>query len=514
MKAKAKPLYVSLLAFIALAYLLLPAMNGDYLYTIQDNNVFINGHTFMKDIISHYGGFGTWAACYLTQFFYHPWLGSTIIIACWIVTTLLTAHLFQLKGKWTPIALAPALLLLFNLLDYGYWIYYAKSPGFAFQPTLLTLFIVLASCISKQLLHALHILKPGRPTNIAIPIALCATFTAISFTVGTWKLDNHKSSFLTTLTDKNFHHEMRMYRALDEFQFEDVISEMQACQDEPTRLMVVYKNIALMHTGRIHDMFKTKNHGVKPNVSDSLTIRTSLLGGSLIYYHFGQINYAYRWAMENSVQYGQSFKSLKMLARCAILNKEFDVAIKYLAMLKNSLFHREWAKAREAWVASSTLLIQSKEFQTLSPLFNEDIDRRDHDEGLCEKFILEHFSDLTQAQSPLLEDVIMCTSLWYQDAYAFCVHFHDYVNNHPGQPIPALYQEAAILLGTAESSPITLDRFKFDTPVSTKYNQFVRDYNQLLQSGIDNEEMGRRLKGLYGDTYWWYYYFCTDFNFY
>ena len=202
------------------------------------------------------------------------------------------------------------------------------------------------------------------------------------------------------------------------------------------------------------------------------------------------------------------------LARCAILNKEFDVAIKYLAMLKNSLFHREWAKAREAWVASSTLLIQSKEFQTLSPLFNEDIDRLDHDEGLCEKFILEHFSDLTQAQSPLLEDVIMCTSLWYQDAYAFCVHFHDYVNNHPGQPIPALYQEAAILLGTAESSPITLDRFKFDTPVSTKYNQFVRDYNQLLQSGIDNEEMGRRLKGLYGDTYWWYYYFCTDFNFY
>ena len=28
-------------------------------------------------------------------------------------------------------------VLLYHLLDYGYWIYYAKIPGFPFQPTLL-----------------------------------------------------------------------------------------------------------------------------------------------------------------------------------------------------------------------------------------------------------------------------------------------------------------------------------------------------------------------------------------
>ena len=47
-----------------------------------------------------------------------------------------------------------------------------------------------------------------------------------------------------------------------------------------------------------------------------------------------------------------------------------------------------------------------------------------------------------------------------------------------------------------------------------KYKQFVQDYYQLRQQGIDEQEMGRRLKPLYGNTYWWYYYFYNDFDIY
>ena len=331
-------------------------------------------------------------------------------------------------------------------------------------------------------------------------------------------LTNHKSSILVTLTDKNFRHEMKMYRALDEFKFEDVIEEIHACKGAPTRLMILYKNIALMQTGRIQDIFKTDNNGIRSNSDNELKVKTSLLGAPLAYYHFGLFNFSYRWAMENSVKYGQSFRNLKMLARCAIMNHEFDVAIKYLALLKNSLFYRDWAKKREAWIASSTLLQQSNEFQTIAPLLTGEIPNMlDGDDGLCEKYIigfLKTFSELDQVHSTFLEDITMCTALWHKEAYAFCVHFYDYVNNHPNEPIPALYQEGDILLGTDESSPIILDRFKFDVPVANKYNQFVRDYNQLQQAGIDHEEMGKRLKGIYGDTYWWYYYFCLDLNFY
>ena len=35
-----------------------------------------------------------------------------------------------------------------------------------------------------------------------------------------------------------------------------------------------------------------------------------------------------------------------------------------------------------------------------------------------------------------------------------------------------------------------------------------------FMQGIDEQEMGRRLKPLYGNTYWWYYYFYNDFDIY
>lgn len=505
---------------MAAAFLLLPVMNGDYLYTIQDNSVFIKGRTFMVDMVSHYGGWVTWLSCYLTQFFYHPWLGSTLIILLWLALHLLTSWLFNLKGKWSLIAFILPLLLMFNLLDYGYGIYYAKTPGFAFQPTLLCGFVIAGASLVKGFLRLLKVHWADHPITSGL---LCALFFALSFTVGTWKLDNHRSAIITTLTDKNFKHEMKMYRALDDFDFEAVLNEMTPSTTAqphnhttapPTNLMVLYKNIALMHTGRITDMFKTDNCGINPYKQDTTGIHISQLGAPLIYYQFGQINYSYRWAMENSVVYGQSFRNLKMMARCAIFNQEFDVAMKYLALLKHSIYYRKWALEREAWMTNSTLFIQHKEFQTISPLLHEDINQLDNDEGRCEKYLLDHFSDLRRPTSSLLEDVILCLSLWTEDGYAFCIHFYEYVQNHPNETIPPLYQQGAILYGNQPDAPITTTGFKFDATVSEQYNRFAEQYNQLSSQNLSPEEMAARMKPTFGDTYWWYYYFYTDFTIY
>lgn len=508
--------YIYLIVFITVAYLMLPVMNGDYLYTIQDNCIFINGHTFMMDIVTHKGGWIMWASCYLTQFFYHPWLGSTILILLWTVIYGATILMLGIKDKWSPLALIIPCILLYHLLDYGYWIYYAKIPGLPFQPTLLVLICILFTWGVQLLTRPL---KVRWDTKRGIACGLLLLLLAIShwlWPTSAWHY-NYRfcHSIKTTLFDKNFKHELRMYRALDEFRFDDVLGEMpKDGEDSPTNLMVLYKNIALMHTGQIDKMFETGNCGIKPQPNDSLQIRTSQLGGPLVYYMFGQMNYSNRWAIENSVKYGLSFRNLKMMARTALFNQEFEAAAKYLAMLKNSIFHRRWALEHEAWMLNSTNFYQSVEYQKLSPLLNDDENTLNGDNGLCEKFLLEHFSDLIHANSPLLEDVIMCMSLWAKDYYAFCIHFYNYVTNHPDAPIPALYQEGAILLGNAEESPITLNGFQFDIPIREKYKQFVQDYYQLRQQGIDEQEMGRRLKPLFGSTYWWYYYFYNDFDIY
>ncbi|MBQ8709709.1 MAG: hypothetical protein IJ550_03935 [Bacteroidaceae bacterium] len=508
--------YIYLFAFITVAYILLPVMNGDYLYTIQDNNVFINGHTFMMETVTGEGGWIVWVARYLTQFFYHPWLGSTILILFWVAIYWITIRMFNIKDKWCFAALAIPVFLLYDLLSYGYWIYYAKAPGFPFVPTLLVLFALLYTWGIIYLTRNLHISWHLKGLIAIGPLAIIPYISHLLWSTSWhWHLDYQpKNGILTTLTDKNFRHELRMYRALDEFRFEDVLNEMPTDGQAPTNLMVLYKNIALMHTGQMDRMFEINNCGIKPDTGDSPKIRTSLLGAPIIYYMFGHINYSFRWAMENAVQYGLSFRSLKMMTRCAIFNQEFEVAAKYISLLKSSTFHRQWAIEHEAWMMNSTNFIQSKEYQTLSPLLSDNKNILDGDDGLCEQYLLEYFSDLNHPSTPLLENVTMCMSLWAKDYYAFCVHFYDYVNNHPNSPIPLLYQEGAILLGNAEESPITLDQFRFDDIVANKYNGFIQDYNQLLQQGIKEQEMAKRLKPLYGNTYWWYYYFYNDFNIY
>ncbi len=507
--------YIYLLAFITVAYILLPVMNADYLYTIQDNNVFISGHTFMMDTVQHEGGWFAWVARYLTQFFYHPWLGSTILILFWVAIYWVSIWMFGIKDKWSFLALVIPAILLYHLLDYGYWIYYAKLPGLPFQPTLLVLSCLLFIGAVMLLTRRLKISWKWKGLIAVGLLGVILYGSNLLWPSSVWHYNYSFRHSIQTTFDKNFRHELRMYRALDEFRFDEVFQEMPTDQAEmPTNLMVLYKNIALMHTGQMDKMFETGNCGIKPELNDSLHIRTSQLGAPLIYYLFGQMNYSYRWAMENSVQYGLSFRGLKMMTRTAIFNKEFEVAAKYLTMLKTSTFHRKWALEHEAWMMNSTSFYQSQEYLTIAPLLNESGNALDGDDGLCEQFLMDYFTDLDRANSQLLEDVTMCMSLWAKDYYAYCVHFYDYMQRHSHSPIPMLYQEGAILLGNADESPITLENFRFDDIVANKYNNFVQDYNQLQQQGIDEAEMGRRLKPLYGSTYWWYYYFYNDFNIY
>ena len=509
---KVKLEYIYIILFIAIAYLLLPAMNSDYLFAIQENSVFIKGRTFMSDIVSDpHGGWIAWVSCYLTQFFYYPWLGSSILIAIWSVTYLLLLRTFNLKGKWSFIAIIPTLLLLVRLLDYGYWMYYTKNIGYAFSGTLLLFAIAVVSCLLTEILRRIFKDKWHKNYSYAM-FAVC--FILGTWMSGGWHLSDHQSELSVTMRDKNFKHELHMYRAIDEFRYEDALKEMRSGDGEPTNLMVLLKNIALMHTGRITDMFKTNNCGVMPDTGDSLKIHISQLAAPLVYYQFGQMNYAYRWAMGNAVTYGQSFRNLKMMIRSAIFSGDFDVAKKYIAILKTSTFYSDWAREHEEWIYNSTKFVQSIDNQHIGQLVNDDVNTLDNDNGLCEKYIIDHFSDLLYPATPLLEDVTMCMSLWGKDEYSFAIHFYNYVQRHPNESIPELYQEGAILLCNSERSPIELYDFPFDQIVSDKFNRFVQDYNTLSQQNVGDAEMAKRMRDIYGETYWWYYYFYDDFHIY
>ena len=138
---------------------------------------------------------------------------------------------------------------------------------------------------------------------------------------------------------------------------------------------------------------------------------------------------------------------------------------------------------------------------------NEDFNALDSDNGLPEQWILSHYADLVHTQNPKQDHLAICAALWIKDEYAFCYQFYNYQKNNPGKAVPELYQQAAIMLGTREDSPINVQDFPFDQLIMARYERFNNDYAALNQSGASHQDIGERMREFYGDTYWWYYYF-------
>ena len=553
-------LYTLLFPLVAYVVLL---TQSDYLYAVEENNLFVGSRTFMTEMLDWHGDFWAWTGCFLTQFFHYPWLGSLILVILWTAIYFALVDLFELKGNHRLTAWIPVCALLVSVTDIGYWMYYVKTPGYCFSPTVAFLATVLLACLFAHSLQWLlkHIPSPVHRCRPCIPIlssvlACClvipdfpefqrndyenrlmqlpyvvtyvsvlllplASLIHIPFRIR-WRTELFTATGLVAFSscayffsfrDSNFHSELRMAHAVDECRWDDVIDEAKGAV-QPTNLMVLYKNIALMHQGRLTDMFRTDNCGIQPHTGDSLQVYIAHMDAPMIYYQFGQINYAYRWAMENTVEYGCKVKNLKMFVRCAIMNHEFELAAKYLAILKSSLFHKDWAREREPMLRLADRLRQSEEYMNILPLVMDDVNRLDIDNSLPEKWLLEHFSGIMHPTNAKLEEVAMCMSLWTEDADAFCMHFYGYSRRHQGEKTAELYQQGALLYGKRKDSPINVDNFPFDDLVIQRYENFNRDYNDLLQGGLDAKEAGKRLKGVYGDTYWWYYYFYNDFNVY
>lgn len=540
------------LLFPLAAYLLL-IIQADYLHAVAENDLFVSGQAFFAETIQTTGGIWTWLGCYLTQFFHYPWLGALLIVLIWTVTYFLLVDAFKLKGHLRLFAWIPVFTLLVSIVDIGYWLYYMKMPGYWFSQslsffaaTLLTwliarlvrlkaetnfswiIFIIAYFAMCQRFPdfthrnysnHLLQLPFVIAPLSVVLFPMWKYIFSHIKadklITSSAWRdgiinlaylLIISSAAYLCSFRDANFHSEIRMQAAIENCDWEEVLTEAKAAKN-PTNLMVVFKNIALMNTDRLPEMLKTNNSGCLPENGDSLVVRIAQIAGPLVYYHFGQINYAYRWAMENNVLYRPQVRNIKMLVRCAIMNQEFDLAAKYLTILSHTSFNTSWIREHEPMLRFADELYKSEEYRCIAPLMNEDFNALDSDNGLPEQWILSHYADLVHTQNPKQDHLAICAALWIKDEYAFCYQFYNYQKNNSGKAVPELYQQAAIMLGTREDSPINVQDFPFDQLIMARYERFNNDYAALNQSGASHQDIGERMRDFYGDTYWWYYYF-------
>ena len=121
------------LAFAALTWLLLNIFEHEYLFRVQELSLWLPTQVYFDERMMVPGGLMSYIACFFTQFFYYPMLGSLIYVALLLLVQWLTTKVFDIPSRWALVALLPAALIVSCAMEAGYWIFQIKTQGYFYS---------------------------------------------------------------------------------------------------------------------------------------------------------------------------------------------------------------------------------------------------------------------------------------------------------------------------------------------------------------------------------------------
>jgi hypothetical protein len=305
--------------------------------------------------------------------------------------------------------------------------------------------------------------------------------------------------------DENFHHEVKMMHLIDQTDWEGVLQEAARQDDEPTRAIVMMRNLALSRLGRQGELMYEYRNGSK-EYDSPFGMRQMLVNGPLVYYQYGLLNSCSRLCTEMGVEFGWRVEYIKLLARCAVLNNEQAVARKYINILKKTMYHKDWAVKTEAMLNNPKLIAQDKEMEPITHMLHF-TDELDSDNGYVERYLMRQLANHSYSKDPIFQEQSLLASLWFRDSKTFWYHFNVYIHLHPNGPIPVAYQEAAYLYGKLEERP-DLDKMPFSPGVKDSFEKFFQVFGQY--EGVDAEDVRKQTGLPYSNTFYYNYYIMAN----
>jgi hypothetical protein len=275
-----------------------------------------------------------------------------------------------------------------------------------------------------------------------------------------------------------------MMHLIDQTDWEGVLQEAARQNDEPTRAIVMMRNLALARLGRQGDLMYEYRNGSKA-YDAPFGMRQMLVNGTLVYYQYGLLNSCSRLCTEMGVEFGWRVEHLKYLTRCAVLNKEKEVAKKYINILKKTMYYKDWAIETEAMLNNPKLIAEDKEMEPITHMLHYS-DKLTGDNGYVESFLMNQLAKSDYTEDPIFQEQTLLASLRVKDPNLFWHHFSNYLSLHPEQPIPVAYQEAAFLFGMILELP-DLDKIPVSQSVKDCFDGFYQYFSQY--EGMSAEEV-------------------------
>lgn len=593
---------IPVLGLVAIAVALL-AYDSDFLFRVQELNLFLYTPLFFQQQMVVSGGFLTWVGTYFTQYFYHPWMGVSLLCLWWLLLMWLVKRTFRIPAYASVALLVPVVLLLITDVDLGYWIFYLKLRGHFFVATIGTtaavalvwvyrliparwqlrnVYLLVATAVAYPLLGYYGLMAAGLMAlmswrlggrlrdgllgkvvstlvalvaivfiplicyryvycqtpeagiySTALPVycffgefpiyylpfgLLTAVLAVLALAYGVWPDTIRRryaavadvvalvvlvaGTWMGWYKDKNFRRELIMTHEVENLNWDGVLQTYQTLDDDeqPTRMMWMLKNLALFRLGTAGDnMYHYKNGAAECKAP--FQVRLTQTGGKIIYYHYGKLNFCYRWCLEDGVEIGWRVDYLKYMLKCAILNGEMKVAKKYIDILKDTKYYKDFAEHYEPYLTNRSLVKRDPEMKPILH-FLKGPDALTSDNTLVELYLLNSFANET-SNDPIYQEACLQAALQSKQIPIFWKQFSQYARLHLGQRMPIHYQEAAYLYGHLENN-VDISHMPFDDEVKQNYNDFMAAAQQL--EGMTEEQMKPLLYPRFGGTFYYEYF--------
>ncbi len=307
--------------------------------------------------------------------------------------------------------------------------------------------------------------------------------------------------------DDNFHHELRMQRCVEQTDWEGVIEEGKKQDCEPTRAIVMMHNLALSRLGRqCSEMYKFRKGSSKPNTP--LPVYMYHVAGRMMLYHYGMTNECHRICMEEGVEAGWSVELLQYLARCAIMNKEVQVARKFLDLLRQTLFYGQWADHAEQLLNDPKKLAGDSETGPITHMLHYS-DRLEAVEGYIEKFLMTTLAQ-HDADDLYFQEQAVLGALWTREPAFFWPRIEHYMELSDGYA-PRIFQEAIWLFGNLERVD-GIDEWTLEPGVKESFQAFMQMMEQYRKA--PNNVLRNTIMARFGNTYYFEYFFLRNITYY
>jgi len=271
--------------------------------------------------------------------------------------------------------------------------------------------------------------------------------------------------------------------------------KLSSAYTDTNRLVMYFTNLALYKTGQIGDrLFHYPQAGTSGLWLDWKRDGATAFFGGEIYYHLAYTNEANRWAFEAMVSKGPNPRSLKRLTLTNLINGNIILAEKYLRILNQSLFYRNWARHYIDLLSKPSLLEEDIEISG----YREFLIRSDffaNTRNLNLQTLLLNHPENKMAYDYLAVSLLLDNNLEGFIRILKNLKYYGYTR------MPVHFEEALIFYNAYNKSNFIPEGFSLNPVTIKKFKDFASIF---VRYGNNPALREKELKRRYGNTYWYY----------